>query len=74
MTRMDIKNISTAGFKQPKKKAKVSQAEKDEKEAAYLGDETLLPYSGSQRDTTTFPTTIEWLMTWRKVVTDKVVH
>ena len=65
---MDVKSINTTGWRKPQGKANSSQAEKDDEESIFLGDQTLMPYSDAQRDISTCPTTMDWLLTWRKIV------
>ena len=70
---MDIKNINTAGWRNPQKKAKFSPPEKNDQERSYLVDETLLPFSEGQTDASTYTTTMDWLSTWRKVVNNNII-
>ena len=72
MIRMDIKNINTAGWRNPQKKTKFSP-EKNDQEMSNLVNDTLLPFSEGQTDTSTYTTTMHWLSTWRKVVNNNII-
>ena len=71
---MDVKSINTAGWRNPQKKTKLSEDTKGDEGTIYLGDEALLPYSDGQREKSTSSTTIDWLLTWRKVINNDIIY
>ena len=69
---MDVKSVNTAGWREPQKRNRFSRPEEENREMVYFNNQSLLPYSEEQSDINTFPTTMDWLLTWRKVINNDI--
>ena len=65
---MDVKSINTAGWQKPKKGSPLTETIEDEEELASLKDAIYHENAKIERDWRNTPNTIEWITTWRKIV------
>ena len=65
---MDVKSINTAGWRKPHKESSLKEIIEDEEELDSLRETIYNKNSKIERNWENIPNTIEWLTTWRKIV------
>ena len=65
---MDVKSINTTGWRKPHKESPLKAIIEDEEELNSLRETIYNENSKIERNWENIPNTIEWLTTWRKLV------
>ena len=65
---MDVKSINTTGWRKPHKESSLKEIIEDEEELDSLREPIYNKKSKIERNWENIPNTIEWLTTWRKMV------
>ena len=65
---MDIKSINTTGWRKPHKEPRLQEITENEEELDSLREAIYYEDSKVERNLENIPNTIEWLTTWRKMV------
>jgi len=65
---MDVKSINTAGWQKPKKGSPLTETIEDEEELGSLKNTIYHENTKIERGWQNTPNTIEWITTWRKIV------
>ncbi len=65
---MDVKSINTTGWRKPHKESRLQEIIEDEEELDSLRGAISYENSKVERNLENIPNTVEWLTTWRKIV------
>ncbi len=65
---MDVKSINTTGWRKPHKESSLKEIIEDEEELDSLRETIYNKMPKIERNWENIPNTIEWLTTWRKIV------
>ena len=65
---MDVKSINTTGWRKPHKESSLKEIFEDEEELDSLRETIYNKRPKIERNWENIPNTIEWLTTWRKIV------